>query len=369
MAEEKFDGHYSDTQRAIFSTSIETTLRVAIVFFILYLCVTTIEPFLIPILWGLIIAVSLYPIHRWICSKTGERKKQTSFWMTIIALLALFYPSITFSSRVIQSLTALSDKIKTGENIVPEPIKSVQEWPFIGNKVYYIWEKSFIDLKAVLVEFEPKVNAFLETVLASAGNMSIGFFQFIAAIIIAGFVMANASACAAFATRLMIRLAGEKGEHYTRISGQIISGVTRGILGVSVLQSALALVGFVLMDIPGAELWALACLVLAIVQIGAIHIVVGIGIYVVATHDNTMIGVLFLVWSIALGLLDNFLKPLVMGQGIDVPTIVIFLGAVGGFMASGIIGLFTGAVILVIGYSLFTAWMVQGDQPPPEQAD
>lgn len=337
--------------------SIEATIRVGLVLLIFYLCIDIVRPFLIPILWGLIIATSLYPIHIWLAGKLGNKENLTAIILTFAGLAILVYPVFKFSGSMVQSLQKLFEKFDTGFKIIPTPAKTVQDWPLVGTKIYEIWHAAASDLESVLLEYKSEIASFAETLLANIGMVGIGFVQFVAAIIISGFVLSNSAKCIDFTSRLMVRLAGEKGHEYARISGQIVSGVTRGILGVSFLQSAIATAGFVVMDIPVAGFWGLLCLILAIIQIGAAPVIIGVAIYVLSTHDSTIVGVLFLIWSIAVGLMDNVLKPLLMGKGIDVPTVIIFLGAIGGFMASGIIGLFTGAVILVIGYSLFSAWL------------
>ena len=71
--------------------------------------------------------------------------------------------------------------------------------------------------------------------------------------------------------------------------------------------------------------------------------------------------VLFLIWSLAVSLSDNILKPMLMSRGIDVPVLVIFVGALGGFASTGLLGLFIGPVILALGYKLSLAWLEMGD--------
>jgi predicted PurR-regulated permease PerM len=135
-----------------------------------------------------------------------------------------------------------------------------------------------------------------------------------------------------------------------------IRSVARGILGVAFLQSILAGLGFLAVGVPGAGLWALLCLLLAVVQIGIFPVVIPAVIYVFYTAD-TSTAVLFLVWGVLVSALDNVLKPMLLGRGVNVPMAVIFVGAIGGFLASGIVGLFIGSVILVLGYQLFMAWL------------
>ncbi|MGB5309342.1 MAG: AI-2E family transporter, partial [Arenicellales bacterium] len=156
----------------------------------------------------------------------------------------------------------------------------------------------------------------------------------------------------AFATRL----AGDKGVEFVEIAGKTVNGVTRGILGVAIIQGILAGLGFLVAGIPGAGLWAFVAMVLAIIQIGILPVTLPAIIYVFATAEP-LTGILFLVWNIVISTADNILKPLLMGKGAAVPIPIIFIGALGGFMASGILGLFTGAIILSIGYTLYLAWI------------
>ena len=158
------------------------------------------------------------------------------------------------------------------------------------------------------------------------------------------------------------RLVGERGDDFADLAGATIRSVARGVLGVAVIQALLAGLGFIAAGVPGAGIWAMLCLVSAVVQVGVGPIVIPVIIYVFATGD-TITAVIFLVWNSMIMVLDNFLKPLLLGRGVDVPMIVIFLGAIGGMLLSGIVGLFIGAIILALGYKIFQAWLVT---PPDE---
>jgi predicted PurR-regulated permease PerM len=364
MPAEISSNNKQENQKLFITNSIEATVRIGLIALVIYFCLDIIRPFFVPILWGLIIATSLYPVHRWLATKLGSREKISALLITFITLTLLVIPSIGFSSSLISNLKTLSEKFMNSDSLLPAPPESIQEWPLIGEPLYSFWLGATRDIEAVLIQFAPELTKLGEYLLASVGSMGVGFMQFIVAIIVSGFVLANAEASKVFSVRFLTRLIGENGPAYANISGKIVSGVTQGILGVSLLQSALALAGFTVMDVPAASVWALLCLILGVVQIGAAPIIFGVAIYVFLTNDNTLTSVIFLAWSLIVGVMDNFLKPLVMGRGINVPTVVIFVGAIGGFISMGIIGLFTGAVILVIGYSLFGAWLANSlDQP------
>jgi predicted PurR-regulated permease PerM len=140
------------------------------------------------------------------------------------------------------------------------------------------------------------------------------------------------------------------------LAGATVQSVTRGILGVAVIQSLLAGVGMLVVGVPAAGLWALLVLLLAVIQLPPLLVLAPVIVYVFST-SSTVAAVVFAVWSVFVGMSDTFLKPVLMGRGVDVPMLVIFMGAIGGFMLDGIIGLFVGAVVLALGYTLFTAWL------------
>jgi predicted PurR-regulated permease PerM len=134
------------------------------------------------------------------------------------------------------------------------------------------------------------------------------------------------------------------------------------------IQALLASLGLLVVGVPGAGLWALLVLILAIVQLPTILVLGPIIVYVFST-STTVAAVVFAIWSILVGISDAFLKPLLMGRGVDVPMLVIFIGAIGGFMTSGIIGLFIGAIILALGYKLYLIWLEQDTQPDAEPSE
>ena len=132
--------------------------------------------------------------------------------------------------------------------------------------------------------------------------------------------------------------------------------VAQGVLGVAFIQAILAGIGLLVMDVPGAGLWTLGVLLLAIIQLPTILLLGPIIIYVFSVAD-TVPAIVFMIWSILVGLSDNILKPMLLGRGVDIPMMIILIGAIGGMMLHGIIGLFIGAVILAIVYKLFIKWL------------
>ncbi len=197
--------------------------------------------------------------------------------------------------------------------------------------------------------------------MAAHRRGTVGILQFVISIIIAGVILAKAVSFGGFLKALATRLTGDRGEEFATLASKTVRSVAQGVLGVALIQSLLAGVGLLAAGVPGAGLWALLVLLVAIVQLPPILILAPIILYVFSTSSTT-VAVIFMIWSILVGSSDAFLKPLLLGRGVEVPMPIILVGAIGGMISSGIIGLFTGAVVLALGYELFKAWLKEGQQ-------
>ena len=226
----------------------------------------------------------------------------------------------------------------------------------IGESAKNLWQSATVNLESTLAKFQPQILGFAKWLLKTFIDTAAGLFMFAISIIIAGILMASAKSGGQMAERLIVRLAGDHGEEIAGITVQTIRSVVKGIIGVSIVQALLAALGFVVAGIPAAGLWAFLCLVLAIIQIGIGPVVLLVIIYAFYTMGKIP-AVLLTVWLVLVTASDGPMKAVIFGRGASVPMLVIFLGAIGGFIAIGFLGLFIGAVVLSVGYKLFEAWL------------
>jgi predicted PurR-regulated permease PerM len=226
----------------------------------------------------------------------------------------------------------------------------------IGEPLAKFWLLASENIHSALQQLTPVLKVIGSWLLSAATGAGIAILHFIVAIIIAGILLANASSGNRVARAITYRLADEKGADFADLAEATVRSVANGILGVAVIQSLLAGLGFMVAGVPAAGLWALLCLILSVAQIGIAPVVIPIIIYLFYTAD-TFTAVAFLIWSIPLSLIDNILKPILLGRGVKTPMAVIFIGAIGGLLSSGVIGLFIGAVIFALGYELFLLWL------------
>jgi predicted PurR-regulated permease PerM len=335
----------------------EIVIRLSVLGLLLIWCFRILQPFLIPVVWGMIIAVAIHPVYRRLARLLGDRHKLAASLVTVMLLLLLMGPALMLTQLLVENVATLAQHARSEHLAIPLPPESVKEWPLIGDPVSKAWSLAATNLTEALSLVQPQLKAFGVWLVGIAASAGIGLIMFFISVIIAGAMLAHSAGSHRLVHGISRRLVGsEKGDEMADLAEKTIRSVTRGILGVAVIQALLAGVGFAIAGVPGAGIWALLCLISATVQLGVGPIVIPAVIYVFMTGDPLVAGV-FLVWNAIILVLDNILKPLLLGRGVNVPMLVIFLGSIGGMLLMGIVGLFIGAVVLALGYTLMKGWM------------
>lgn len=336
--------------------ALESTIRIGLVLLLIYLCYKIAQPFIHTIFFGIIIAVAINPIYDKLKSLLGGRGSLAAVLITLLALIVLIVPTYMLSGSLISSSKEYLAHLDKGTLSVPPPPEKISSWPLIGKPLYEFWVLASDNLDAALKKIAPYLKNFSVPLLTSAAGVGVGILKFVISIVIAGVLLAKADGGAKAALALATRLRPERGAETVQLAAATVRSVAVGILGVAIIQGLMAGIGFVVVGLPGAGLWALFVLIFAVVQLPTLLILGPIIVYVFHTN-NTAIAVVFAIWCIIIGISDNILKPLLMGRGVDVPMIVIFIGAIGGFITYGIFGLFAGAFVFALSYKLFLSWL------------
>jgi len=335
--------------------TVELAIRLGALFVLLYGCFILIEPFILMVLWGVIVAIALLPVFRRLSGLLGHRPRLAAAALVTTLIAILVVPAIMLTDSLIVSAQGLAD---SGDVALMAPPEQVASWPLIGERVFDLWQRAVTNLPDVLDEFEPQIRAVGSWLLDTVTNTGIGILQFLVSFVIAGILLTTSEKGGAVAQMLVRRLVGKRGEEFAQLCSRTIRNVALGIVGVSIVQSAGLGLGFLVIDLPGAGLLALLALVLCIVQIGPGLVSIPAIIYVFSTAPAGA-AALFAIYTLVMTMGDGVLKPLIFSRGATVPSIIIFLGAIGGLLAYGIIGLFLGAVILSLGYKLYEAWLAE----------
>jgi predicted PurR-regulated permease PerM len=349
----------SDSTGQFVRNATAAALQIAALAVLIAWCFNIVKPFVTVMIWALILAIALYPLYLWCLNAMGGRVKLTATLVTVAMVLLLVVPSIMLAGVAVENMLTVAEEFRDGELQVPPPPSQLAEMPLLGKSLDQNWSLASTNLTAALGQFSPQIKQISRWLLDAAAGTGMGFLNFIISIIIAGILMANGATGHQTAHNFARRLIPEDGARFVDLANATIQSVSRGILGVAFVQAVLAGIGMLVAGVPGAGLLAVLCLILAVIQIGVGPVMIGAAIYVWA-EAATLPAVLFTVWAVGVTLIDNVLKPLWMGRGLDVPIAVILVGTIGGMMASGIVGMFVGAVVLAVGYKLLTAWLQGG---------
>jgi predicted PurR-regulated permease PerM len=348
--------------------AIEASIRIGLIVLLVLWCFNIVKPFVLVILWGAIIAVAIYPLFMKFQSLLGGRQKLASTLMTLIALAMLLTPTIMLSDSAIKNSQALAAKIQEGSLTIPPPSDKVREWPLVGKKTHEAWSLASTNLEGMVRKYKEQLESLGKLALSAAAGAGATVLQFMVSIIIAGVFLVYAGSSTHAVEKLSARLVGrQEGTRFAEMAGATIRSVAQGVLGVALIQAVLAGIGLIVMGVPYAGLIALLVLLWAIIQLPTIIVLAPVIIYVFSTAA-TVPAVIFMVYMLLVGLSDNILKPLLLGRGLEIPMPVILLGAIGGMIMSGLIGLFVGAVVLSVGYTLYNAWLDSGQEAVGEVA-
>ena len=341
----------TDTKR-----TIETIIKVGLLILLLIYCFMIIKPFLFIILWAIIIAMAVFPLYKFLYTKFKGHRKLSATIVTFLLLAAIIIPVILLGSSMADGISYLVNLVKSDNLNIPPPPAEVQSWPLVGKFISGMWQEASNDMEKVVFKYQPELKAFLTWFLSGATSAGLGFLKFLLSIVLSGIFLAFSKPGGDTLTNVVNRLIGTKGEEYVQMVRITVRNVANGIIGVSMIQGVMVGLGLLVAGVPGAGLWAFVAFLFCVIQVGMVPVVIPVLIYVFFT-SSTLTFILLTAWFIPVFLVDTFLTPIVFGRNAPVPMLVVFLGSVGGFIVSGIIGLFVGAVVLTVGYKFFQVWL------------
>ncbi len=338
----------------ILDLSVDVGLRLAIVTFMVAMCVIIVRPFAILILWAIILAVALAAPFEKLTGLVGRRGwAATGLSLAGVALVVI--PSFFMGTSLVETVGSIRSSLDAGTLEAPPPNESVARIPLVGARIYEAWELAHDDIQQAVQQFEPQLRA--------AGDWTIGFLrgvggavlQTLVALIIASVFLTYRDGAVGTARRLARRFAPRNGDDYVTMAGATINSVTQGVLGVAAFQGLLTWILLAVVGMPFAPVWGLAMFVVATLQLPGLLLMIFPIIWSLS-HLSGLGLVAFIVLGIVVAVVDAPLKAMLLGRGLPIPTYIILIGAIGGMVSMGMMGLFVGAVILGIAYRLLWLW-------------
>jgi predicted PurR-regulated permease PerM len=341
------------------SALLEVLIRAGLIFALAALCFQIFAPFLTLMVWGLILAVTLYPMQEYVAAKMGGRQGLAATLIVILGIALIVAPTAILMSSLGDSVQRLIHDVQADALVIPAPRESVAGWPVIGERVYALWSQAHADLPALVKSMQPKIGDLAKSALAFVASIGGGLLLFLAAFIIAGILMAFGRSGRRASVAISERVAGPaRGAEFATLATATIRAVAQGVIGVAFIQAIIVGLCLLVAGVPWAGVLAMIALVLGIAQIPALIVTLPAIAYIWLLGDyGKGEAILYTLLIFVAGLADNVLKPLMLGRGVDAPMPVILIGALGGMAAAGILGMFVGATLLALGYQLFMGWV------------
>ncbi|MGR5331799.1 AI-2E family transporter [Photobacterium damselae] len=351
------DKQMEQRQNKLFvNNMVESAIRIGLLLVLIIWTYDIVKPFIIPVLWGAIIAVALMPLTDKLQAVFKGRRGLAATVIALVCIALLIAPFVMVSGSIYDGITHTMSVLQSGDIKIPGPTQRIADIPVIGDKIYEVWSLFATNMEKAVTNFLPEIKTAVGTLASILGSSLASLVVFIIALAVAGGFMTHSHKITEAIQKVSIRTVGKNGAKWTTLTAATIRSVLLGVVGVAFIQAMIIGSAMFAFHVPMAGLLTLGVLILCIAQLPALIVVAPVIFYVYSTGDGTSTTI-FTIWALAGGLADNILKPMLMGRGVDVPMPVILIGAIGGMLFSGIIGLFLGAVILAIWYELFMAWL------------
>ena len=349
-------GDDQQSDRILSSATIDFAIRLGFIALLGYWSFRVIAPFLTIGLWSAILVVALYPVFDWLTRWLSPRA--AAALVTLLCLLIVVGPLTWLGLGMIGGVSSLVTGVDTGQLAFPFPPETVKGWPVIGEHLHRLWQLAATNMKGALAEVAPMLKPAGGKLLVFAQGALFGLIELLVAIVVAGFLFTQGPKLVDVLSAFLSRALSHRGKELVQLAGATIRNVSRGVVGIALLQSLLAGAGFLAAGIPAAGVLAFVALLLSIVQIGPAILFLPIVVWSWTAMDTTH-ALIFTAYMVPVGLIDNVLRPVLMARGLTTPMPVIVIGVIGGTIALGIVGLFFGPIILSVAWVVLVAW-VQG---------
>ncbi len=322
------------------------------------------RPFLGAMVWATMIVVATWPVMLAVQARLWHRRALAVTVMTVALLLILVVPFSLAIGTIVSNADKIAGWAKSLATFkVPPPPEWAGKLPVVGRKAVQVWEQAAAaGIEDLAAKAAPYASSVTRWFVAEVGGFGLVFVQFLLTVVLAAVMYANGERAAAGVKRFGRRLAGSRGESSVLLAGQAIRGVALGVVVTALAQSIVGGIGLAIAGIPFATILTAVMFMLAIAQLGPVLVLAPAVIWLY-WNESSGWGTFLLIWTVAVGTMDNFLRPILIKKGANLPLLLIFAGVIGGLTAFGLVGIFVGPVVLAVGYTLLEAWVNEEHGP------
>jgi predicted PurR-regulated permease PerM len=348
-------------------SKLEQNMGLLVLCLLLLGCLVVLLPFVSATLWGIVLAISLWPAYERVLKMTGNRRTVASLLMMLGMALVIVLPfaivGITLADNVSALTGALRKWIEAGP---PAPPQWLAKIPGVGAKAVDAWRSLASDTGKILEKSKDLIQFMSAWLLKGGLLLGRGLVELALSVLISFFLFRDGVSAAERLGRAVQRISGERGQRLLIVAGKTIRGVVYGILGTALVQAVLAGIGFFIAGVPAAALLALLTFFVSVVPVIGTGLVWIPAAFWLFHEGSTGWGIFMVIWGLAVGNVDNFIKPWLISQGSDMPFILVFFGVIGGALTFGFVGLFLGPTILAVGWRLVEEWASTPGPPGSE---
>ncbi len=366
-------------RKVISKDLVNVYVQFALLLALAWFCIEIFSPFIGLFLWSLILAVSFYPLHQWLSKKLHNSEAKSAVVLVVVTCFLVGAPTIMLGVSLAEHLREWVVILSTQSLVIPEPNPVVSEWPVIGPIVFEVWGRVYSDLGSALKMVQPQIMVSAKVLVGAAANTLLALASFFVALLIAGFMMArSATGIQQLKSCLNAITDREKGEELQVLATATIRSVANGVVGVAFLQALAVGLGFLAIEVPAAGFLSFLILCLGVLQLPSSIVIFPVIVWLWWLGDTSLLmNIVATVYLLGAGFADSILKPYFLGRGVQTPMPIVLIGALGGMVAQGLIGLFVGSVVLSVAYKLLMSWVehrakelpIPINGPSPEEQD
>ena len=328
------------------------------------------RPFTTAILFGAILAIAAWPLRDFLL-RHGLKRGLVATLLLVLALAVVAVPLMAMAPGLGERLTQGAGRLRDYFTGAPQLPPRLAGLPIVGEHLASMWDKVLLAKGNIWTVLEPYSDALRHAFVEAAGALAQSVVQIILSLVVATFFWVSGDALVAALRDILGRLSGETAAAALDVAGGAVASVAYGVVGTAVIQAVIMAIGLAVAGVPGAVLLGFVTLLLALSQIGAPLIIAvwGGAAYWLFGQDQQAWGVFMIFWGLVVTVIDNFIKPLLIGVGVAMPMSLTILGVFGGFVAFGFLGLFIGPTLIAIAFTLLEAWRNAPAAQPEQPSD
>jgi predicted PurR-regulated permease PerM len=330
-------------------------------------CFLVLRPFLSALLWAAILSFSTWPIYQRLEHLMGGRSALAASLMIVSAATLFALPIVALGSRLASEVPALAALVNRLVEEGPRPPPAwVKSLPVVGAHLETYWQSVAYDAAKLAADIKLYIGPVSEWLLGLGLSLGAAIGQVLLSLFVLFFFYRNGMAGSRVLRSALARVGGPIAEHLLSVAGATVRGVVYGIIGTNLVEALLAMLGLLIVGVPGAVLLGCAIFFLTLVPLAPALVFVPAILWLIAQHA-TLSAIFLAAWYVLVFvILEGGLRAYFISRGGDLPLVLVFLGMVGGVVAVGFLGIFLGPTLLAIGYTVLQEWTnaasLQGDR-------